>query len=68
MNQSRVCEWCGCPESVCPIHEHHLFRRGSHPDLIDDERNKKNLCADCHLKTEQDNEFYLRVQKTLWKK
>jgi methylphosphotriester-DNA--protein-cysteine methyltransferase len=48
---NRPCERCKVKKAV---HEHHLLSqtasyRGRYEDLIDDERNKMNLCQDCHL-------------------
>lgn len=58
---------------LCPIcgnqtatDGHHLLRRGSHPDQVDDPRNIVKICRTCHLRTEAEPEFYEALQQIFY--
>ena len=55
----KSCFWCGMPAVV----EHHVFKRSTAPERIDDPTNKVPLCAVCHNLTETDDRFYHALQK-----
>jgi len=60
-----LCPYCGNR----PItEEHHLIKRSERPDLIDDKRNKLWICGVCHLKTENEQKFYKKLQRIFLKK
>lgn len=63
--KNRKCFYCGCPESVRAIHEHHVFKRGTNPELINEPANKCDLCWKCHRRTEEDHAFLVLIQN-LW--
>lgn len=68
----KTCYWCGANECNIAIDGHHVYRRGSHPNLAEEPRNIMLLCRTCHMRTENDNEFYERLQgiwcaNTAWK-
>ena len=45
MNQDYIpCRWCGKPSDDT----HHLFRRSTSPEMIDDPNNHARLCRLCH--------------------
>lgn len=54
------CRWCGNKEAS---ERHHLFKRGSHPELIKDVKNLIWLCNECHQKTELDRKFLVLLQE-----
>jgi hypothetical protein len=64
--QDRECQYCGMPETIEPVSEHHLYKRGSHPHMIDDPKNKVWLCGTHHYKTEVDHEFYILLQQMFY--
>jgi len=43
---NEFCKWCG--RNQVEEGEHHLFRRSTSPELIDDPKNKVELCVSCH--------------------
>ncbi len=67
MRQDRECWYCGTMESVEPIHLHHVEKRSTSPDRIDDESNKMPLCVPCHVATERSDKFY-KMMQTLWRR
>lgn len=58
-----LCEVCG---NRTGTDGHHLLRRGSHPDQVDDPKNIVRLCRDCHLRTESDPAFYEDLQQIFY--
>jgi hypothetical protein len=54
----KQCRWCGREGSD----EHHLFRRSSSPQLIDDENNKVTLCRQCHDYATKNKDFEVLLQ------
>ncbi len=64
-NQSYLpCVWCGQQSSDV----HHLFKRSTNPELIDDPKNQVRLCRNCHSRTETDMEFAQNLREALlWK-
>ena len=58
------CAWCGQQSSDT----HHLFKRSTSPELIDDPKNQVRLCRNCHIRTESDTEFAKNLREALlWK-
>lgn len=58
-----LCPVCGNESAT---DEHHLYRRGSHPDKIDERRNKIKIGRRCHERTEREPEFYEGLQKIFY--
>lgn len=63
--KNRKCFYCGRPEAVDAIHEHHVVKRSIDPSRIDDPTNKCPLCWRCHRRTELDYKFLKEIEK-LW--
>jgi hypothetical protein len=53
------CAWCGYNEAT---DAHHLFRRSTSPELIDDPANKIKLCWRCHKYATDSKEFEQLLQ------
>jgi hypothetical protein len=59
MNQEfKPCRYCGRQGSDM----HHLLKRSTNPELIDDPKNLVLLCRPCHVKTENDSSFLKALQ------
>jgi 5-methylcytosine-specific restriction endonuclease McrA len=65
MDDTKKCWWCGVTSYTAQIDLHHVFKRGSHPHLIEEPKNLMPLCRTCHTRTENDNNFYKIIQ-TMW--
>lgn len=65
MRQDRECHFCGKPETVERVEAHHVFRRGSHPELKNEKGVLMLLCVTHHRLTESSHEFYKKIQD-LW--
>jgi hypothetical protein len=55
------CEECG---STSQLQGHHVIPVCVNPDLVDDPRNIKVLCLDCHAKQHPDMHFFFAWNKT----
>lgn len=60
---TEMCAYCG---NKVGTDGHHLLRRGSNPELINDPKNIVNLCRSCHLKTEADDSFLKALQEIFY--
>lgn len=65
MDDCKTCWWCGETSYTTQIDGHHVFKRSTHPHLIEEHRNIMPLCRECHMRTENNNEFYKKIQK-IW--
>ena len=54
------CAYCGNQDGG---EEHHLLKRSTSPELIDDPKNKVRLCWKCHRRTQEDPEFHRALQQ-----
>lgn len=57
---TELCPYCG---NRIADSEHHLIKRSERPELVDDIRNKLMICSICHQRTENENEFYKKLQR-----
>lgn len=58
IDQTRTCCWCGNMASEI----HHIFRRSSSPELINDPNNFAELCRRCHQYATDNKEFEQLLQ------
>jgi len=47
-------------------HQHHLFPRSTHKNLIDEPRNLIWLCSDCHTKAHSQSTFLIALQEIFY--
>lgn len=64
--QDRRCGWCGVYENIRAVVVHHIYKRGTRPDLIDDQQNHLDLCSECHDRTERDMAFLATLQQVFY--
>lgn len=60
---NKACFWCGIPDFVSPLEEHHVFKRGTNPELRENKKNKCLLCPQCHRRTENSHAFLELIQE-----
>ena len=49
-----LCSYCG---NQIATDQHHLLKRSTNPDKINEEKNLIGLCRTCHIRTEEDMAF-----------
>lgn len=62
-----LCAYCGHNTAT---DQHHLMKRSTHPELINDPKNLVGLCGICHHRTKTDAAFLKALQEIFyfWKK
>jgi hypothetical protein len=56
---TELCKFCGNQLGTA---KHHLLKRSTNPELIDDPKNLVKLCFSCHNRTEIDHDFLEALQ------
>jgi hypothetical protein len=57
------CIYCGSDS----FELHHLYKRGTNPELKDEKENLVPLCNSCHRRTEEDMDFLRGLQEVFYK-